>query len=455
MPQTEILICFDTEDYTYPHAADGILGTAKLLTEEGVRANYMMVGYVGQQLVNWRRFDVLDALKEHEINFHSKGHSMHPTIAEYCDIADDSKAHSITVKEEAEGLGMVRAATGYSKVCAGCPAGSNRSHNAMYAYGELGLGAYCDTPVFVPDGSTRWYCGLLQMHYDIGMESHFFSAEYDENALIEQLKAKKRAIVYNHPNMIPYCEFWDGVNYRGENKCGWGEWKEARRRDDALIDRFYTNLRSFIRRVKTETNPDGTPRFVFRTVSEVLERETKSRTVKRSDMPLYLDALKKAQASGNVRPTVLSETDAVPISLSECLYSAVKILLGADEVPLDGVVVKGFLGEPAGISCKASLTFDEVARCAKSIDFSGYLPHTLLCGRFKIGPMDLLTALLEFICNPALEALEVSPKSQQASLDEYPELMNQSLKGKWIFMPEFEDKYVSDRLRWQAWTMRA
>ena len=50
MPVSEILICFDTEDFTSSRSADAIRDTARLLTEEGVRANYNLVGLLAQQL---------------------------------------------------------------------------------------------------------------------------------------------------------------------------------------------------------------------------------------------------------------------------------------------------------------------------------------------------------------------------------------------------------------------
>ena len=95
MAKTEVLICFDTEDFTCDRSNDAIRDTALLLTEEGVRGNYQMVGYVAQNLIKHRRHDVLDALKPHVINSHTKGHSVHPNIAEATDIEDMYEAIKI------------------------------------------------------------------------------------------------------------------------------------------------------------------------------------------------------------------------------------------------------------------------------------------------------------------------------------------------------------------------
>ncbi len=95
MSYTEVIISFDTEDFTSNRAADAIRDTAITLREEGVRANYNMVGLLAKQLIEWRRFDVLDALKSHEISFHSKTHSLHPTLVEYTDLEDYDAAHKL------------------------------------------------------------------------------------------------------------------------------------------------------------------------------------------------------------------------------------------------------------------------------------------------------------------------------------------------------------------------
>nr|MBQ4319823.1 hypothetical protein [Clostridia bacterium] len=323
MSTTEIMICFDTEDFTSCRAADAIRDTALLLTDAGIRANYMLVGLLAKQLVQWRRFDVLDALKNHEIQSHSKGHSYHPTICEYTDIADAEQAIALALREESECMGMIRAATGADKIWAGVPAGSNKSDAAMYAYGMLGLDAYCDTYVGLPDGGPVWCCGLLQIPYVCAFENICYrNSDADNDALIEQLAKRKRAIIYNHPNMITHSNFWDKVNYDGENKHEWGKWEEAPRRPAHETIRFYERMREFIYKLKEAKNEDGTPKFVFRTISEVVQAEKRTRTVRRADLPKYLDALKKAYAEDNFTPLTLSHAGAEPISLSECLYAA-------------------------------------------------------------------------------------------------------------------------------------
>jgi hypothetical protein len=105
---TDIIFSFDTEDFTSNRAADAIYREAKILEEEGVRGCFCLVGLLADQLVNWGRDDVLEALSHHEINSHTYGHTLHPMINEYTDIEDVNEAMrpSFTTGDTSERCGM-------------------------------------------------------------------------------------------------------------------------------------------------------------------------------------------------------------------------------------------------------------------------------------------------------------------------------------------------------------
>ena len=60
--KTKVVFFFDTEDFIQPRSADAIRDIANILSAEGVRGHFAMIGYLGKKLVDWRRMDVLDAL---------------------------------------------------------------------------------------------------------------------------------------------------------------------------------------------------------------------------------------------------------------------------------------------------------------------------------------------------------------------------------------------------------
>ena len=113
---TKVVFFFDTEDFIQPRSSDAIRDMANVLASEGVKGHFAMVGYLGKKLVDWRRFDVIDALKNHHIGTQTLYHSLHPNITEYCDIENFDTAYVRAMDEESRGIGMLMAATGKGKM---------------------------------------------------------------------------------------------------------------------------------------------------------------------------------------------------------------------------------------------------------------------------------------------------------------------------------------------------
>src|SRR5262245_54618298 len=78
-----VLLWFDTEDYILPASDDAALRVADFLTKQGIRATFKVVGHKARTLEKRKRFDVIAALKKHEIGYHSNWHSTQPTPAMY------------------------------------------------------------------------------------------------------------------------------------------------------------------------------------------------------------------------------------------------------------------------------------------------------------------------------------------------------------------------------------
>jgi hypothetical protein len=78
-----VLLWFDTEDYINPEADDAALRIAKDLSEENVPASFKVVGQMARMLEMRGRHDVIEALRRHDIGYHSDWHSLHPVPAEY------------------------------------------------------------------------------------------------------------------------------------------------------------------------------------------------------------------------------------------------------------------------------------------------------------------------------------------------------------------------------------
>src|SRR5438874_10930011 len=78
-----VILWFDTEDYLLPADDDATKRLCEMLTERGIRATFKVVGEKARVLERRGRQDVIEALKRHDIGFHSNFHSVHPTPTEY------------------------------------------------------------------------------------------------------------------------------------------------------------------------------------------------------------------------------------------------------------------------------------------------------------------------------------------------------------------------------------
>ncbi|HEX7380028.1 MAG TPA: hypothetical protein VF278_23105, partial [Pirellulales bacterium] len=74
-----VVLWFDTEDYLLPASDDAALRLAEFLSGEGIRATFKVVGEKARTLKARERFDVIAALKKHEIGYHSNWHSVQPS----------------------------------------------------------------------------------------------------------------------------------------------------------------------------------------------------------------------------------------------------------------------------------------------------------------------------------------------------------------------------------------
>lgn len=444
---TDIIFSFDTEDFTSCPAADAILREAEILREEDIRGCFCMVGLLAGQLENWKRDDVLEALKHHEIATHSYGHTLHPLINEYTDIEDFEAARAEVFRQETEAIRLIRHATGADTIYAACPPGNQKSYVAMYTYADMGIPIYADTVCDTPDGRGVYYCNIFHVRYTCSFEKKLMREdEQGKNAacelddmqkLLDELAQKKRAIIFTHPNVAMFSEFWDAVNYHKVNSCPFGQWKECRRRPEEETEAFYQKIRMLVKLIKQDK------RFRITTYSE-LAAELKmegERVVSQADIPLLRKSLEE-----NFFPV----TEPCSLSIADMFLACRDLLVGKTEHVCGKVY--GFLERPAAISEQVILSAEAIKESAEQMDTGGFLPHAISVGDCVIGPGDWLRAAMGVLCGG--KEIALTPGPQLPSLDQLPQLRECSFKGQWQQSDEFEDKYLSERLRLQAWTMR-
>ena len=434
----EVLFFLDTEDYTDPDTADSIKRFADLFSEEGVRAHFAVVGFLADQLERWGRRDVLDSLRPHLVGTQTLYHSRHPDICELTDVADFDIAYGRVFDEERRAAEAVRRATGCDRIWCAVPPGNSKSYAAFYAWADLGIPFVCDTVVWDRADSDIWYCNIRQVRYDITMEIYvpgWAKNPPDVPALLDSLASRRRVALYAHPHFAVRTVHWDSVNYNRTNAVPWGEWKPAPKRPEADTEAYFTKVRELVRALKA----DG--RFRIADLSRLF-RPAIRRDLLRDDLPTV-----KAALSSSLGPLERPG--------SWCVADVFKAVVGflRGEGPHTPGKVYGFLSEPRGVESETSVSRQELVEAARRMDVSRFLPASIDVGGREIGPADFLFAALDALTTSA-DRFAIRPRDQLGDLDAFPELKSFRLRGTWVHTPQLEDRYLSDRLRWQLWTLR-
>ena len=192
------------------------------------------------------------------------------------------------------------------------------------------------------------------------------------------------------------------------------------------------------------TDPDTADSIKHFAVTDLsrLPAPAPRRIIRRGDLPSLKMALERS-------------IEAVGCPASWCVadvFLAVVGFLRGEEAYVPGKVY-GFLSEPRGVKAEVEVSRVDLVRAAKAMDVSKFLPPSIRVGNAEIGPADFLMAALEALTTDA-ERFAIRPREQLGDLSVLPELKAFRLKGTWVHTPELEDRYLSDRLRWQFWTLR-
>ena len=435
---TDIIFSFDTEDFTSSRSADGILYEANLFREEGVKGCFCVVGLLAKQLKEWGREDVIEALSHHEIGTHTYGHTLHPMINEYTDLEDFYAAQDELIRQESLGVDYIKENLGVERVWAACPPGNQKSYVAMYGYHKMGIPIYADTFCDTEWGTGAYYCNIFHAYYAFGIEWFLRDATEEQiKEKLDELAQRERAVIYTHPNMIIKADFWDAINYHKENLVPFGEWIEAPDLDEEITKTVLKNMRTMVRMIKAD------PRFRIITYSQLaaeLEKEG-DRVVTMDHIPSLYEQLKER---------IFPVQEPMSLSLADMVLACRDLLLGKKE-HLCGDVY-GFLEKPYAVSEKITLTKEDIVSACDQIKEGEFLPSKLKAGQEFIGVTDWLVGALEVLMGN--DTVEISPKEQLPCLDCMPEVRDSDFKGTWQHSDSFEDNYLSDRLRYQSYTMR-
>ncbi|MBS7612668.1 hypothetical protein KEJ48_00230 [Candidatus Bathyarchaeota archaeon] len=124
MSKIFVVFWFDCEDFITPESDDALKRLAEILSANNVRGVFKLVGEKLRTLERRRRWDVIEALKHHEIGYHTNYHSVHPTVAEYLKDMGFEEGALEFLKSEREGVEDIKRVFNAIPSCYGQPGGA-------------------------------------------------------------------------------------------------------------------------------------------------------------------------------------------------------------------------------------------------------------------------------------------------------------------------------------------
>jgi hypothetical protein len=255
-----VTLWFDTEDYIEPASDDAALRLARDLTRLGVKATFKVVAEKARVLEARGRKDVIEALRQHDIGYHTQFHSIPPAPAVYLEEMGFLEGAVEFLRREAGGVADLRRIFLTDPSCYGQP-GSSWGPQTNPALRQLGIRLYLDEGSQVGlNGRPFWYGDILHV-FNMGPYSMRASLDRKEpvaQAFAEFDKAAAELLdqgggvisIYYHPCEFVTTEFWDGVNFsRGANPPR-VEWKRPQKRSPDDAERCYEVLHRLVEHIQ-------------------------------------------------------------------------------------------------------------------------------------------------------------------------------------------------------------
>jgi peptidoglycan/xylan/chitin deacetylase (PgdA/CDA1 family) len=459
-----VVLWFDTEDYILPQSDDAAKRIADLLTRQGVRATFKVVGEKGRTLVRRHRLDVIQALQRHEIGYHANTHSQHPTVAEYESQLDWEAGAAEFTRRERPGYEDLRRIFGQAPTCYGQP-GSSWAPQVFPALQSWGVKVYLDDAPHVGlDGKPFWYGGLLNIfHIQAGSDlrpnadwSNLAAVKANFQATYASLLQSGGGIVslYFHPCEFVHREFWDAVNFAQGANPPRDQWKLPAVQTPPEIERNFRFLEGMVAFMKSF------PRVRFLTASQALDVMPD----RAQHHPFSIAELRQiaSRVSSDVSFQVHQDYALSASEIFDLLnqFAASTIRKGPRAWHVRGTIYGP--GSPgAELREDVQVPWNQFARTV--LDVEGFLadhhqiPNVVWLGSKPVPPESYLVALAQaaralLAGEPAPDAVTLRPARLAAAryvADDSPSLWD------WvIFPPGFDAPQLMVLAKLQAWTLK-
>ncbi len=464
--QVYVVLWFDTEDYILPQSDDSAKRLAVFLTQQGISGTFKVVGEKARVLQQRQRQDVISALAQHDIGYHSNTHSQHPTVAEYESNLDWDTGVEEFNRRERPGFDDVAHTFRKTPIAYGQP-GVSWAPQAFPALQKWGVRVYLDEGQQVGlKGQPFWYGGLLnifntregdQLRPDDNW-SNLAMAKTRFQDTYESMTSRKAGGVVSlcfHPCEFVHKQFWDAVNFRDGANPPRQQWKLPPMKTPEDTEKAFQYFEDLVRFMKSF------PRVRFLTASAAAEKF-------RDRAQTHVFSLQEVGAiAGQVDSEVSFQVgESFNLSASEVFYLLNKFLAGivrrqGDEALVLERTPYGPASAPQPLTGKLVAPWDQVGRTLLDVqdelDKTGRIPSAIWLGSQSVAPESYLVGIAQVaksIVDKARmpEVVSFSPARLAAGqyvADDSPDLWG------WIIFPQgFHAPKLMSLAKLQAWTLK-
>jgi hypothetical protein len=460
-----VILWFDTEDYILPASDDAALKLATWLDKEGIRATFKVVGEKARTLEKRGRADVIEALKKHEIGYHSNFHSTQPSPAMYLSNLGWDEGVAEFDRREGQGVKDVERILGKKPTCYGQP-GSSWGPQSFGAMKNWGMGVYLDSGQHVGiNGKPHYYCGLLTLYDLIHTRTSLGGPNDLKQAEDKFLDARKKVLadgggvvsIYYHPCEFVHKQFWDAANFiKGANPPR-EEWKLPLQKTEEESRIAYETFETYIRFIKRF------PEVQFVTASELAKVYADAARGRK----FSLNEVREIAAAVGTEPGFQQRGD-YTLTASEVfvMLNNVFAALAEGKGDVSGFELRrdtplGPTGAPPGMSEPLTTDLNQFTRTAADVreylNRHGRVPSAVWLGSKAVTPEAYLVTLAELVQRQANgQSLPATIELKPAKLAsaKYVSDDDPKLWGWIIFPPGFRAPAMMDLARRQAWTIK-
>jgi len=413
--QVDVALSFDFEDYLLVASDDVAKRLAEMLTERGIRATFRTVGEKARVLEQRGRTDVIEAVRKHDIGYHTNLHSVHPTPAEYlseCGLLDGVAEF---VRREKQGAADVRRIFGLKKLASYCQPGTSWACQANIALRQIGISPVCAEIGFHIgfQGKPFWSAGVLNID-EVGQ--YYSDMPLHDPAALEPAKAKVSERVQQlrgeggglicigyHPCDWVRTQFWDAVNFRYGANPPREQWKAPPQRLAKETERAFAQFFAYIDYIQSLG-----VRFV--TASDLLTIYADRLCTEGATEAELLQLAKKLidQNAAGIDYQIIGGKSISPADQFELLAAAVGNFIEGKEITFP-LIAKGILGPDSspGQAVQAGSQIPWPAFREAVVDVRDYLrtnsrvPARVFIGADCVSPADFLGGLAAAWCHYA------------------------------------------------------